>query len=71
VVHVNFQHPVIKGLLKLRNDDEKLAASILDQIYDNALVTAGLMKDISSFVPRINNILGRLLQQEKSTILTP
>ncbi|KAI6204841.1 hypothetical protein M3Y94_00723700 [Aphelenchoides besseyi] len=72
VLHVNFGHPVVKGLSKLRRSNEKLAKEIIDQVYDNALVTAGLAKETNEFVPRVNRILGELLQQSSgSTILTP
>jgi hypothetical protein len=58
--------------MKLHRSDEKLAKEIVEQLYDNSLVTAGLLRDVSNFVPRINQILGDLLKQEsKSTILTP
>ncbi|KAI6209959.1 Heat shock protein 75 kDa, mitochondrial [Aphelenchoides besseyi] len=72
VLHVNFGHPIVKGLSKLRRSNEKLAKEIIDQVYDNALVTAGLAKETNEFVPRVNRILGELLQQNSgSTILTP
>ncbi|CAD5220835.1 unnamed protein product [Bursaphelenchus xylophilus] len=72
VLHVNFSHPVIKGLPKLKRKNEKLAKDVIEQVYDNALVTAGLIGDTSAFVPRINKILGDLLNEgNSSTILTP
>ncbi|KAI1728950.1 hsp90 protein domain-containing protein [Ditylenchus destructor] len=71
VLHVNFLHPVVKGLMKLSKDNPQLAEKIVEQVYDNALITAGLLKDSSAMVSRINQILGELLQQEKSRILTP
>jgi HSP90 family molecular chaperone len=71
ILHVNFSNPVVKGLINLHKKDAELAKSIIEQVYDNALVTAGLMRDVSSFVPRVNKIIGQLMQQEKSTILTP
>ncbi|CAD5215068.1 unnamed protein product [Bursaphelenchus okinawaensis] len=72
VLHVNFAHPVIKGLPKLKRKNEKLAKEVVEQVYDNALVTAGLIGDTSEFVPRINKILGDLMSEgSTSTILTP
>ncbi|KAI1721604.1 hsp90 protein [Ditylenchus destructor] len=71
VLHVNFLHPVVKGLMKLSKDNPQLAEKIVQQVYDNALITAGLLKDSNAMVSRINQILGELLQQEKSRILTP
>lgn len=71
VLHINFSHPVIKGLIELHRKDAELSKEIIDQLYDNALVTAGLIRDVSAFIPRVNKLLGKLLQQEKSPILTP
>ncbi|KAI6230613.1 Heat shock protein 75 kDa, mitochondrial [Aphelenchoides fujianensis] len=69
ILHVNFGHPIVKGLSKLKRSNEKLAK----EVYDNALVTAGLMRDSGDFVPRVNRILGELLSHNSggSTILTP
>lgn len=79
----------VKGLGKLKRSNEKLAKEVIEQVssplrffftcsvrfqvYDNALVTAGLMRDSGDFVPRVNRILGELLTQTGggSTILTP
>ncbi|KAI6198358.1 Heat shock protein 75 kDa, mitochondrial [Aphelenchoides fujianensis] len=73
VLHVNFGHPIVKGLGKLKRSNEKLAKEVIEQVYDNALVTAGLMRDSGDFVPRVNRILGELLSHNSggSTILTP
>ncbi|KAH7731329.1 Hsp90 protein [Aphelenchoides avenae] len=71
VLHVNFNHPVVNGLMKLRKQNEELARTVTEQVYDNALVTAGLLRDSSGMVSRINKILGDLMQAEKSSILTP
>ncbi|KAK0416581.1 hypothetical protein QR680_012573 [Steinernema hermaphroditum] len=70
-LHINLNHSVILGLLKLKKTDEKLALLVVEQIYDNALITAGLMKDSSKMISRVNRIMGDLLNQNKSTILTP
>lgn len=71
VVHVNFAHPVVKGLLKLRKDNPELAKRVAEQVFDNALMTAGLLKESSRMVQRINSILGDLMGVEKSAILKP
>jgi len=43
------------------------------QIYDNALITAGLLRDSSQMVGRINHIIGELISagEGKSPILRP
>ncbi|CAK5077011.1 unnamed protein product [Meloidogyne enterolobii] len=73
VLHVNFTHPLIQGLQKLYKKEPELALKISEQVYDNALISAGLLKDSSKMVGRLNKILGDLLQLNtvKSSIITP
>ncbi|GMR41569.1 hypothetical protein PMAYCL1PPCAC_11764, partial [Pristionchus mayeri] len=70
-LHLHLNHPVTEGLLKLRKTDPQTAQLLLEQIYDNALLTAGLMTDSRNMIPRLNDLLTKLLGKEKSTILTP
>jgi len=73
-LQVNISHPLIKGLIKLRKTDKELAESIAEQMYDNALVIAGLLKDSSRMVQRMNRLLTSLIDTHRSsgsTILTP
>ncbi|CAK5061087.1 unnamed protein product [Meloidogyne enterolobii] len=73
VLHVNFTHPLIQGLQKLYKKEPELALKISEQVYDNALISAGLLKDSSKMVGRLNKILADLLQLNtvKSSIITP
>ncbi|KHN78556.1 Heat shock protein 75 kDa, mitochondrial [Toxocara canis] len=70
-LHVNLNHPIISALVKLHKSDPNLAQMVVEQIYDNALVTSGLMKDSSQMIARINRLLSELLKPAKSSILTP
>ncbi|VDN03797.1 unnamed protein product [Thelazia callipaeda] len=69
-LHVNLNHPIIVSLIKLHKSEPSVAVLIAEQIYDNALVTCGLMKDSSKMVDRVNRLLSELLKP-KSSILTP
>jgi len=60
-VQVNSKHIIIKKLNEVRKVDEELAREALEQIFDNALIQAGLVDDSRSMVPRINKILERAL----------
>ncbi|KAL3068333.1 hypothetical protein niasHT_030624 [Heterodera trifolii] len=73
VLHVNLSHPVVAGLMRLKRQNAELATEIAIQVYENALCTAGLLKDTSKMVGRLNKIFAELLQlnAEKSQILTP
>ncbi|VDN54928.1 unnamed protein product [Dracunculus medinensis] len=70
-LHVNLNHPIITSLVRLHKTNPKTAQLVVEQIYDNALVTCGLMKDSSEMIDRINKLLADLLKTSKSSILTP
>lgn len=71
-VHVNLTHPLVKSMYKMRKTDKETAAILAEQIYDNALITAGLVKDSSRMVGRLNKLLTSLVGNKgTSTILTP
>ncbi|CAB3401479.1 unnamed protein product [Caenorhabditis bovis] len=71
-VHVNLTHSLIKSLYKMRKNDAETARILAEQLYDNALITAGLIKDTSRMVARLNKLLTSLVETKgASTILTP
>uniref|UniRef100_A0A0N5A909 HATPase_c domain-containing protein n=1 Tax=Syphacia muris TaxID=451379 RepID=A0A0N5A909_9BILA len=71
-LNVNLSHPIISSLVRLHKTNPKLAQLVAEQIYDNALVTCGLLKDPSNMIERVNRLLSELLKPEaKSSILTP
>lgn len=61
-VEINSSHPVILKLDKLRTKDESLAKLICEQIFDNALMQAGLMEDGRVMVPRLNKLMDIALE---------
>ncbi|PIO69511.1 hypothetical protein TELCIR_08657 [Teladorsagia circumcincta] len=70
-LHVNLSHPLIRSLYNMKRTDPKTAELLVSQIYDNALITSGLLKDTSGMVNRLNKLLTQLAASDKSTILTP
>ncbi len=58
-LEINTEHPLIKQLSLLRGTDEEFAKSVIEQIFDNALIQAGLMVDPRKMVERSYNILER------------
>nr|CAR63545.1 putative Hsp90 protein [Angiostrongylus cantonensis] len=70
-LHVNLSHPLIKSLYQMKRTDKSTAELLISQIYDNALITSGLLKDTSAMVQRLNKLLTQLSAGSKSTILTP
>jgi len=61
-LQVNTRHPIIRRIYEVRRGgDEVLAREAVLQIFDNALLQAGLVEDGRSMVPRINKILEKAL----------
>ncbi|WAR00920.1 TRAP1-like protein [Mya arenaria] len=56
-------HPLIKKLNTLQSEDQYLAKLLAEQLYDNAMVTAGLLDDPRSMVKRLNQLLEKALEK--------
>jgi len=65
-VQVNGRHPLIININAIRTVDDTLARDALEQLFDNALIQAGLVDDGRSMVPRIQKILERALNNSVS-----
>ncbi|MTI82927.1 MAG: molecular chaperone HtpG [Firmicutes bacterium] len=61
VLEINPRHSIIHGLNDLRQKDEEFARVVGEQLFDNALIAAGLMLEPRQMVNRINGILERTL----------
>jgi len=66
-IQINGKHPLIININVLREVDPGLAKDAIEQIFDNALIQAGLVDDGRSMVPRINKILQRALDNARAT----
>jgi TNF receptor-associated protein 1 len=64
-VQVNPKHPAIVGLHDIIETQPALAKVLAEQIFDNALVAAGLLDDSRTMIPRINDILVCLVNGER------
>ncbi|MFO7761733.1 MAG: molecular chaperone HtpG [Thermodesulfobacteriota bacterium] len=60
-LEINTSHDLIKGLADLRAKDEEFAESIVEQIYDNAMIQAGLLVEPRDMVDRTYKILERAI----------
>ena len=58
-LEINTDHPLIRQLSLLRGTDEDFAKNVIEQIFDNALIQAGLMVDPRKMVERSYQILER------------
>ncbi len=61
---INPAHPLIARLEAVRQKDAALAASVADQILDNARVAAGILEDPRAMLTRLNTLLERVLTKE-------
>jgi len=64
-MEINGSSPLIKKLVELKDNDTDFAGIIVDQIYDNALIQAGLVVDPMEMVSRNYKILERAVDDGK------
>jgi len=64
-LEVNVDHPIMQKLNKVRTSNPKAARLLAEQIFDNALIAAGLMDDARSMLPRMNAILEMAAADDK------
>ena len=64
-LEINAKHPIMVSLLKMSESNAEVADLVAEQVFDNALVSAGLLDDARSQVPRLNNILDKLLKSHQ------
>jgi molecular chaperone HtpG len=60
-LEINPNHPMLAGLDKARVERPEVSKQVVEQIYDNALITAGLMEDPQAMLKRINSLLEQLV----------
>jgi molecular chaperone HtpG len=61
ILEINPDHEVMVKLNDVRKTDAALAGDVAAQLFDNALVAAGLLEDPRAMLTRINSLLGRVL----------
>ncbi len=60
-LEINPAHPMMAGLEATRAGNPDLAKQVAEQIYDNALISAGLLEDPNAMLKRINSLLEQLV----------
>lgn len=60
-LEINASHPIITALAGARTDAPELATKVATQLYNNALVSAGLMDDPRIMLPNVNALLTDVL----------
>jgi len=56
-LEINTSHRVIVGLNKLRKTKPEIAKEVMRQVYDNALISAGLLQDPRTIIRRLNRLM--------------
>ncbi|KAM9456775.1 heat shock protein 75 kDa, mitochondrial [Clarias gariepinus] len=62
-LEINVGHALIKKLYVLKDSNPDLAQLLLEQIFDNAMVTAGLNDDPRPMVSRLTDLLTKALEK--------
>ena len=63
-LEINPAHPIMTRLDAMRQKDAVLAASVAEQVLDNARVAAGLLEDPRAMLNRLNQLLEKVLTKE-------
>ena len=61
-LEINTRHPLIKNLSEQYKSKPELAQLVLDQIFDNTLIAAGLMENPKPMINRVYKILETVTQ---------
>ncbi|KAG0209949.1 TNF receptor-associated protein 1, mitochondrial [Mortierella sp. GBA30] len=75
-LEINVNHPIIKKLWSIKSQDPAFAKQVAEQIYDNALIAAGVLDDPRSMLKRLNTIMEASLSasassRSKDTVMQP
>lgn len=62
-LEINIAHDLIKKLHILKDSNSELAQLLLEQIYENAMITAGLIDDPRPMISRLNSLLTKALEK--------
>ncbi|GFS35703.1 heat shock protein 75 kDa, mitochondrial [Trichonephila inaurata madagascariensis] len=62
-LELNLSHPIIKKLSLLQNENPKLAELLAHQVFDTAMVSAGLVDDPRKVTTNLNELLCLLLEK--------
>ena len=60
-LEINPRHPLVKKLAAASEGDPDLAKLVARQIFDNALISAGLLEDARDTITRMNQLMERAL----------
>lgn len=65
-LQINPRHRLCKNIAALRESNESLAKLVAEQVFDNAMIAAGLLEDARPMVSRIQQILESVTGSEQA-----
>jgi len=68
---INPAHSLIKKIAELKTSDPTLAVSLTEQLFANAMVSAGLVDDPRIMLNNINSLLTMILERSSTTAAAP
>ena len=60
---INPEHPIIKKLQDLKTSNPKLATLVTEQLFANAMVSAGLVDDPRTILKSMNEMMALALEK--------
>eukprot|EP01138_Halocafeteria_seosinensis_P014065 gb/GECG01014362.1/.p1 GENE.gb/GECG01014362.1/~~gb/GECG01014362.1/.p1 ORF type:complete len:847 (+),score=134.88 gb/GECG01014362.1/:1-2541(+) len=60
-LEINPDHPIIRRMYSLMHTQTDVARSTAEQLFDNAIIAAGLMDDPRGMLPRLNSMMEQML----------
>ena len=62
-LEINPEHPIIKKLQDLKTSNPKLATLVTEQLFANAMVSAGLVDDPRTILKSMNEMMALALEK--------
>lgn len=62
-LEINPKHTIIKKLYKLSKENEELATLIVEQLFNNSMVAAGLADDPRTLLLHMNDLMTKILEK--------
>ena len=62
-LEINIEHPIMKKLSEMKTSNPKLATLVTEQLFANAMVSAGLVDDPRTILKNMNELLSMALEK--------
>jgi HSP90 family molecular chaperone len=62
-LEINPRHALLHKLDATRENNQDLARTVAEQLYDNAMIAAGLMEDPRAMLKRLDDLMEKALEK--------